>query len=138
MTAVLDANVLVALVTGDPRGNQVLQKLMDWVSQDVSLHMPALAKYEIANALTRLIVAGKFRAGDIEQAWNDLAILPITYKEMEDARRVIDIALTLNRQTAYDAAYLALSEDLGAELWTLDGPLFRNASGIGFSVQLIQ
>jgi predicted nucleic acid-binding protein len=74
---------------------------------------------------------------NLEQAWNDLAILPITYHDIDNAKRVTEIALALNRQNAYDAAYLALSEHLSAELWTLDGP-YRNATGVGFSVGLIQ
>ena len=32
--------------------------------------------------------------------------------------------------------YLALAERWGAELWTLDGPLARNAAGRGFPVHL--
>jgi predicted nucleic acid-binding protein len=50
---------------------------------------------------------------------------------------VILISLRLKRKTAYDAAYLALAEDLSTELWTLDGPLYRNASQLGFSVRLL-
>jgi predicted nucleic acid-binding protein len=50
-----------------------------------------------------------------------------------NVKRVVEIALALKRQNAYDAAYIALAEDLGAELWTLDGPLYRNAHGLGFA-----
>jgi len=106
-------------------------------SQSVDLHAPALARYEVANALTRLIVAIAFPADKVEEAWANLSVLPITYHPSVDAQRVVEIALRLGRQNAYDAAYLALAESLGAELWTLDSPLFRNASGYGFPVQLI-
>ena len=41
------------------------------------------------------------------------------------------------RNSAYDTAYLALAETLGAELWTLDGLLYRNAAGLGFAVRLL-
>ena len=51
--------------------------------------------------------------------------------------RMVEIALSLGRQSAYDAAYLALAEALEAELWTLDGPLYRNAVNRGFRVQLL-
>jgi predicted nucleic acid-binding protein len=47
------------------------------------------------------------------------------------------IAQTLRRQSAYGAAYVALAEQLKTELWTIDGPLARNASQTGLPVQLI-
>ncbi|MBI3649797.1 MAG: type II toxin-antitoxin system VapC family toxin [Acidobacteria bacterium] len=56
---------------------------------------------------------------------------------LTDAKRVVEIARKLGRQNAYDASYLALAEKLGCELWTLDGPLYRNAIGQGFAVHLI-
>jgi predicted nucleic acid-binding protein len=51
---------------------------------------------------------------------------------------VVRAALVLQRRSAYDAAYLALAEDLDAKLWTLDGPLARNASAHGHRVNLIE
>jgi predicted nucleic acid-binding protein len=44
----------------------------------------------------------------------------------------------LGRHSAYDAAYLDLAQRLGAELWTLDGSLARNAAGLGFPVRLVR
>jgi predicted nucleic acid-binding protein len=138
MPNILDANLLVALVSGDLRGDQVSQSLLSWIDQGIDLHAPELAKYEVANALTRLIVGNAFPADRAEEAWNDLLILPITYHALTNATRVIEISLELDRQNAYDAAYLALAESLKAELYTLDGPLFRNATARGFNIQLLQ
>ncbi len=134
---IVDANLLVALVSGDPRGTQVQQQFLQWLGQSVDLHAPVLARYEVANALTRLIVAKAFPPDKVEEAWNNLSVLPITYHASIDAGRVVEIALRLGRQNAYDAAYIALAESLSAELWTLDSPLYRNASGYNFPVQLI-
>lgn len=134
---VIDANLLVALVSGDPRGDKVLRHFTNWLSHGVEIHAPLLAQYETANALTRLIVGGTFPADKIEEAWSNISLLPITYQELLNVKRVIEIAAALNRQNAYDAAYVALAEELGAELWTLDGPLYRNAQGLGFAVNLI-
>jgi len=41
------------------------------------------------------------------------------------------------RKSACDAAYIVLAEELDAELWTLDGPLARNAGPRGLPVKLI-
>ena len=50
--------------------------------------------------------------------------------------QVADLALRLGRRSAYDAANLTLAQQLGAELWTFDGPLARNAAGLGFPMYL--
>ena len=134
---VADANLLVVLVSGDPRGNRVLQQFTDWLDNNVEIHAPALARYEIANALTRLIVGGAFSKDKVEEAWDSISVLPIQYHHLTDARRVVKLALSLNRKSAYDAAYIALAETLGAELWTLDSPLYLNAKGLGLPVNLI-
>jgi Predicted nucleic acid-binding protein, contains PIN domain len=134
---VIDANLLVALVSGDPRGSKVLQHFTDWLKHNLEIHAPLLAEYETVNALSRLIVGGAFPKDKVEDAWNNISLLPIRYHELSNVKRVVEIALALNRQNAYDAAYVALAEELGAELWTLDGPLYRNAQGLGFPVNLI-
>jgi predicted nucleic acid-binding protein len=38
----------------------------------------------------------------------------------------------------YDAAYVALAQELDAELLTLEGPLARNAASIDLPVRLLQ
>ncbi|HEV2912570.1 MAG TPA: type II toxin-antitoxin system VapC family toxin [Pyrinomonadaceae bacterium] len=134
---VVDANLLVALVSGDTRGGKVLQYFTDWLNHNIEIHAPLLAKYETANALTRLIVGGAFPQDKVEDAWNNISILPIRYHDLSNVKHVVEIALALNRQNAYDAAYVALTEELSAELWTLDGPPYRNAQGLGFPVNLI-
>jgi predicted nucleic acid-binding protein len=134
---VIDANLLVALVSGDPRGGKVLQYFTDWLNQNLEIHAPLLAKYETANALTRLIVGGAFPKDKVEDAWNNISILPIRYHDLSNVNQVVKIALALSRQNGYDAAYVALTDELHAELWTLDGPLYRNAQGLGFPVNLI-
>ena len=127
----------MSLVSGDARGTQVVQKIIYWLEHGVEIHAPALASYEVANGLTRLIVANAFPADQVQDALNEISLLPIIYHFLEQTSRTIEIALTLGRQSAYDAAYIALTEALGSELWTLDGPLYRNASEKGFPVRLL-
>jgi len=80
MPVVIDANLLVALVSGNPRGDRVSQVILNWVDQGIDLHAPELARYEWVNALTRLIVARAFPVDRIDAAWNDILISPINYR----------------------------------------------------------
>lgn len=134
---VLDANLLVVLISGDPRRLSVLQQITQWLDEDTSLHAPLLAQYEIANALTRLVASNAFPEEKVSEAVSGILVLPITYHLSINIPRVVEIANRLGRQSAYDAAYIALAESLNSELWTLDGPLYRNASNSGFKVQLL-
>lgn len=138
MVVVLDASVLVVVASGDPRKPKAQAALQGWIETDERLHAPALLPFEVANGLTRLIAAGAFPVERLTEAWRTVLGLPITYHPMErDGERAVAIALRLQRRSAYDAAYLALAEQLEAELWTFDGTLARNAQSVGFSVHLI-
>jgi predicted nucleic acid-binding protein len=64
--------------------------------------------------------------------------MPIAYHALGDGAAVIGVAIELERRSAFDAAYVALARELDAELWTLDGPLARNAASRGMPVNLIQ
>lgn len=137
MTVVVDSNILVVFINGDPRRAQALRQLQTWRSQGIEIHAPILAYYEIASSLTRLITAKIFPQTRLAEAWQLLEDLPIIYHQFSGGTRIVEIALSLGRQSAYDASYLALAETLNAELWTLDGPLYRNAIGREFPVRLL-
>jgi predicted nucleic acid-binding protein len=64
--------------------------------------------------------------------------VPITLHPLQDAAAVVAMTERLERKSAYDAAYVVLAEQLGAELWTLDGPLARDAGTRGLPVRLIE
>jgi predicted nucleic acid-binding protein len=139
VSVVLDANVPTVLASGDPRRSTAHALVRGWLEAGEELHAPSLLPYEVANALTRMVVAGAFPAERLADAWRALLALPIAYHPLQEGGdRAIGLALRLGRQSAYDAAYLLLAEQLGADLWTFDGPLARNAAGLGFPARLIE
>lgn len=137
MTVVIDANALVALIASEPDGPAVSELIERWTAEERELHAPALARYEIANVLARQHAAGRLSTEDVKSGWQALEELPIAYHALLDGPAVIDVATTLGRRSAFDAAYVALARSLDAELWTLDGPLARNAVGQKLPVRLI-
>ena len=138
MAIVVDANLLVVLSSSEDRRENVRQHIQQWTSMGETLHAPDLLTYEVANALTRLMVAGEITDEEMRSAWRMIDEVPVRFHSIRSAGEdVVRIALQLRRSSAYDAAYIALARELGAELWTLDGPLARNAASLGYSVHLL-
>jgi predicted nucleic acid-binding protein len=132
---VIDANALIAR---EPESDVVTVHFAGWISDGVELHAPELARYEIANALTRKVSHGEVQVDDLPAVWAELDALPIVYHSLTDGVDTICLAIDLEWRSAFDAAYVALAHGLDAELWTLDGPLARNAASRGFPVNLIE
>jgi predicted nucleic acid-binding protein len=137
VAVVVDANLLVALVADQEHAAAVAELLTGWADAGEQLHAPALLPYEAANALTRLIATERLAEEALGAAWEAIQAVPITYHALVDGAGAIRVALRLRRHSAWDAAYVALAVALGAQLWTLDGPLARNAADVGLPVQLV-
>ncbi|MCY7324195.1 MAG: type II toxin-antitoxin system VapC family toxin [Phormidesmis sp. CAN_BIN36] len=138
MDIIIDANLLVALVTQHPQRQTVYQQFERWASQDAALHAPDLAYSEVTSALTRMVAAGLFEREKSQAVCEELTALPIQYHTVGFNPEVVVRALELGRKSAYDAVYLVLAQRLDADLWTLDSPLYRNAVGRGHPVYLLE
>lgn len=138
MSVVLDSNALIVLTLDRRRGRAVEDKLKTWGEAGEAMHAPALLRYEVASALTRAVVVGELDASQVPDAWARIAAVRVILHPLDDVSEVVDMATRLGRESAYDASYVVLAQRLGAELWTLDGPLARNASGHGLPVRLIE
>ena len=141
MSVVVDASVIVALMVADERQPAAQAHLEGWVESGEELHAPAVLPYELANVLARLLFDGDLDADRIvEMIWPDVAALGVEFHPLdvqEDGPAVAAITRRLRRRHATDSTYSHLAEQLDTEVWTLDGPLARNAADVGLPVKLI-
>lgn len=93
---------------------------------DHDLHAPDLLDYEAMSALRGLVLGGHLSIGRATDALTDLADLRLIRHPMSRSLRSAAWALR-DRSSAYDAAYVALADALGAPLWTRDARLARGA-----------
>ena len=110
---VVDASALCAVLFSEPEGADVAARL-----RDSRLVAPALLTFEIANTCLKKI---RRHPAMRESLLAALALVPrmdIDVVAVEHVE-VIDLAERL-QLSAYDASYLWLSGQLGAELVTLD------------------
>ncbi len=136
---VIDASLVVALALQDARAPRVKELLRGWIAADVALHAPALLPYEVASGLTQAVAAGKLTPEGVAAAWQAAMDFPLTYHLLGAAgETAVAIARRLQRQSAHDAAYLALALALDAEVWTFDRKLARNAGELGYPVRLVE
>jgi predicted nucleic acid-binding protein len=122
MTIVVDSSAVVAaLVDGGPDGSWARTGL-----RANALVAPAHLYVEVSNVLRRAANSGRLVREVAALAHSDLVHLPLTSFPFEPlADRVWELHPTV---TSYDAAFVALAEELDAPLWTLDRRL-AGASG---------
>lgn len=127
---VVDASAVLTLVL-DPtdRGERVAEALLDG-----DLHAPDLLPYELSNVVRRRFLAGALTRTEAALARAAALSLPV---ELWPHSAVSDRAWELvDTLTAYDAAYVALAEHLGAPLVTADARLGR-APGPTCEIRLV-
>lgn len=140
MSVVVDASLIVALVVADERQAAVQAQFERWIEVGEVLHAPAVLPYEVANVLARLTFDGDLAADEITETWSDLAALDLVlhpFDLTQDGPAVAAITTQLRRRHATDSTYIRLAIELDTAMWTLDGPLARNAADVGLPVKLI-
>jgi predicted nucleic acid-binding protein len=103
--------VLAALVAEEPNA-----ALVERLGADGDLHAPHLIDVELVHALRRLVHRGELAGDRAQAARADFGDLPIVrYPHVALVDRMWELR---DNVTAYDAAFVALSEALGVPLVT--------------------
>jgi predicted nucleic acid-binding protein len=135
-TVVIDADFGLALVVNLASSAQVQTHVTAWRSQNTEIVVPALWWYEIVSGLRKAVRAGILPSQDAIAALDDLGALNFKTVAATPSlyRRALYWAEQLQQTVAYDAHYLALAENLQADLWTGDTRLAKaaRAKGIAF------
>jgi predicted nucleic acid-binding protein len=114
---VVDTSAVVAALVGRPPDRKLVARL----AADGDLHAPHLLDVELLHVLRRLVAGGHLsadRAADARADFADLVIM--RYPHLPLADRIWALRPNLS---AYDAAFVALSEALGVPLVTCDARL---------------
>ena len=132
---VLDAGIGAGLVLPMTHSFAARQRLAGWIADDTEIWVPTLWAYEVVSAVRKHVAAGIL--SDDMAAAAIVALAGLGVQAMEPDVDMHQHALTwagrLNQPVAYDGAYLAVAERLGAELWTIDGRLARRAETLGLA-----
>jgi predicted nucleic acid-binding protein len=84
---------------------------------------PYLLTYEVVNGIATATRQKRIESNMAVEAMGNLLVLGVELREVAPLR-VLELALRHNL-AAYDAAYLALAEAEGCELWTGDRPFYQ-------------
>jgi predicted nucleic acid-binding protein len=128
---VVDASAVLETLLRTPAAAAVEGRLFD---SRQTLHAPHLIDVEVAQVVRRYAAAGELDAERGREAIVDLADFPLLrYPHDLLLQRIWELR---NNLTAYDAAYVALAEVLGAPLLTRDRRLAA-APGHHAKVELV-
>ncbi len=132
---VVDTSVGIKQFIPDPVSSKVVELFTHLANPQTEIFVPDLFYIESANTLWKYVRAGRYTAAEVQADLASLKALPLrvvsTADLMEDA---VSIGLAYGI-SAYDACYVALSQQVSATLLTLDQKLVRALAAAAYDVR---
>lgn len=126
-SVVIDANLAVGLVRQMPYSIPFRRKIEGWVRDGVRMAVPGLWDYEVTAALRKLWFQDALSREEAVAGLERLLILNVDRFPAEKSLLMASLrwAERLGQSKAYDAQYVALAEQLKADLWSADQKLIH-------------
>ena len=127
MPVCVDASVLIHWLVPQQSDPRVYDLVDGWLEDGVELIGPALLFSEVISVLRMQVYKGTMGPEDVErivQLFLRLGIRRIEHLTLY--QRAFELATRFGQPRAYDAHYLAVAEQEGCELWTMDRPLYES------------
>lgn len=130
---VVDASVAIWAVLPFVSTVAVIDRLMDWRADDVRLVAPMLWLVECTSAIRAIAHGGHITNDEGRRALEDVLALEVDLISVtsQHARSAFEWARRTGQRRAYDGFYLAVAEELQAELWSADRRLVHGARSAG-------
>jgi len=134
LRCVVDTNICIKQFIADPLTPKVNLLFDHLANPETEIFVPDLFYIECANSFWKYVRAGMYTVSEVQLDLSTLKTFPLrvvsTASLMEDA---VSIALA-HGISAYDASYVALSQQVNAPLLTLDAKLVRALGTTSYDV----
>ena len=124
MNLVVDASVLLAVLTSEPERGKLIE-----LTQDIDLIAPASVHWEVGNALSNMMKRGRITAIQAKGVLKNYEKIPIRFVEVS-LQEAIDVSAKQHIY-AYDAYLVVCARDQRCRLISLDKALLRAAKDSG-------
>jgi len=123
-TVCVDASLIIRLVISEAEPYHAQWRT--WIEQNVRIVAPTLLFYEVVNGLYQYEKAKILPVESVDKALNAALSFPIDlFTDSWLHQQAKALAKKFSLPAVYDAHYLALSEQLGIDLWTADARLYK-------------
>ena len=132
-SVVVDSNIAIASIIQVPYTQTARSLIGRWTAEDIDLPVPVLWEYEIVSALRKFIYSGRIKPEVASESLKQVFSMGFTIvsQTLESHLLALQWAERLGQYVAYDAQYLALAEQIGADFWTADRRLANLAQENG-------